>query len=245
MTGMWHGIGYEGQPMEERDIFEGEVINQYLSEDLSAGLIHGLCVSELAGKLARELKLPDDEVRDITLAGMVHDIGKLKISNYIYGRQEDTLRIEESRYIREHAMLGAKILEEQGFPEHICKMVLYHHENFDGSGYPFNLRGEDIPYGARILRVCDVFAALISDRPYRKAFDIETAGMLLIDEVKNFDMRIFLAFQGVIHTESVLQDMERLQSHPEMVIPGYLSSENVSRIETAIDRSETEKQEEE
>ena len=63
-----------------------------------------------------------------------------------------------------------------------------------------HLSGEDIPISARILRVCDVFAALTSDRPYRDAFDEETAIELMIDEVKNFDMKIFLTFLSVIHS---------------------------------------------
>lgn len=195
----------------EQDIFSGETINEYLSEDLSAGLLHAMCVSDLAAKLARELGLTEDQIQEIALAGMVHDIGKLKISRYIYGRQEDTMRIEETQYIRRHAQLGEQILRKQGFSDNICNMVLYHHENYDGSGYPFNLRGEEIPLGARILRVCDVFAALIADRPYRKAFDINTAIRLLIDEVKNFDMRVFLAFQSVVHTQSTLEELEEIE----------------------------------
>ncbi len=195
----------------EQDIFSGETINEYLSEDLSAGLLHAMCVSDLAAKLARELGLTEDQIQEIALAGMVHDIGKLKICRYIYGRQEDTMRIEETQYIRRHAQLGEQILRKQGFSDNICNMVLYHHENYDGSGYPFNLRGEEIPLGARILRVCDVFAALIADRPYRKAFDINTAIRLLIDEVKNFDMRVFLAFQSVVHTQSTLEELEEIE----------------------------------
>lgn len=206
------------------DIFTGDMVNEYLSEDFSAGLVHGMCVSELAAKLARELGLKEEQVQAIALAGMLHDIGKLKISSYIYGRMEDTLQIEETRYIRRHAQLGEQILREQGFSEEICDMVLYHHENFDGSGYPFNLRGEAIPLGARILRVCDVFAALISDRPYRKAFDINTAILLLIDEVKNFDMKVFLAFQSVIHSENTLEEIEEIEQkpvHPEQILSAY------------------------
>lgn len=195
----------------EQDVFSGETINEYLSEDLSAGLLHAMCVSDLAAKLARELGLTEDQIQEIALAGMVHDIGKLKISRYIYGRQEDTMRIEETQYIRRHAQLGEQILRKQGFSDNICNMVLYHHENYDGSGYPFNLRGEEIPLGARILRVCDVFAALIADRPYRKAFDINTAIRLQIDEVKNFDMRVFLAFQSVVHTQSTLEELEEIE----------------------------------
>ncbi|MCM1496632.1 MAG: HD domain-containing protein [Bacteroides sp.] len=196
----------------ERDIFSGDTVNRYLSEDFNSGLAHGMCVSDLAAKLARELGLRETEVQEIALAGMLHDIGKLKISRYIYGRKEDTMKIEEARYIRRHAQLGEQILRKQGMSEPICSMVLYHHENFDGSGYPFNLRGEEIPLGARILRVCDVFVALISDRPYRKAFDTDTAIQLLIDEVKNFDMRVFLAFQSVIHNERTLKDLEEIEA---------------------------------
>lgn len=194
-----------------RDIFTGETVNEYLSEDFSSGLTHAMCVSDLAGRLARELELPGEIVQEVALAGMLHDIGKLKISPYIYGRKEDTMQIEETRYIRRHAQLGEQFLRKEGFSDSVCNMVLYHHENFDGSGYPFNLRGEEIPLGARILRVCDVFAALISDRPYRKAFDTDTALRLLIDEVKNFDMRIFLAFQSVIHNENTLEEIEELE----------------------------------
>lgn len=201
-----------------RDVFSGDTINNYLSEDLNAGLMHAICVSDLAGKLARELGLSEEEVQEIALAGMLHDIGKLKISRYIYGRQEDTMQIEETRYIRRHAQLGEQILRQEGFSDNICNMVLYHHENYDGSGYPFNLQGEEIPLGARILRVCDVFAALISDRPYRKAFDINTAIRLLIDEVKNFDMRVFLAFQSVIHNQSTVEELEEIEGKSITVV---------------------------
>lgn len=201
-----------------RDVFSGDTINNYLSEDLNAGLMHAICVSDLAGKLARELGLSEEEVHEIALAGMLHDIGKLKISRYIYGRQEDTMQIEETRYIRRHAQLGEQILRQEGFSDNICNMVLYHHENYDGSGYPFNLQGEEIPLGARVLRVCDVFAALISDRPYRKAFDIDTAIRLLIDEVKNFDMRVFLAFQSVIHNQSTVEELEEIEGKSITVV---------------------------
>ena len=73
--------------------------------------------------------------------------------------------------------------------------------HFDGSGYPEHLAGETIPFGARILRVCDVFAALTTDRPYRKKFDKYTALEMMIDEVKNYDMLIFLTFQKIVHEE--------------------------------------------
>lgn len=186
-------------------------MNRYIEKDMQNEIRHGMCVSWLAGKVAREMKLDHNFCHDIEIAGLLHDIGKLRISNYIYGRNKDAMKIEEMGYLRMHATLGFAILKEQGYPEEICKMVLYHHENYDGSGYPFNLMREDIPLGARILRVCDVFAALSSDRPYRKAFSFEKATELMIDEVKEFDMKVFLAFQNVIHSDTIKDEIRAIK----------------------------------
>lgn len=193
--------------MENADIFANT--DSYLVQDFMNEIHHGTQVSRLAGMLAKEIKLDNDTCHEVEIAGMLHDIGKLRISNYIYGRDEGAMQIEEMRYLRMHAQLGYEIAKTQGYSKGICEMILYHHENYDGSGYPFNLRGEEIPIGARVLRVCDVFVALISDRPYRKAFDIEKATELLIDEVRHFDMKLFLAFQSIIHTEKLLEEIKQ------------------------------------
>ena len=103
--------------------------------------------------------------------------------------------------MRMHTTLGYEELKDQGYSEFVLESILYHHENYDGTGYPDNLIGDQIPIGARILRVCDVFAALTSDRPYRTAFDVATVMELMIDEIKNFDMEVFLAFQRIIHNK--------------------------------------------
>ena len=81
-------------------------------------------------------------------------------------------------------------------------------EKITVNGYPSNLAGEEIPLGARILRVCDTFAALISDRPYRKAFSMEEAVALMIDEIKDFDVGVFLAFQRVVHGPHIEEIIE-------------------------------------
>ncbi len=176
-----------------------ESIRNILKQDVPEAIEHGIFVSKIAGLIAKELQLPDEEIYEIKLAGIVHDIGKIRLAGYLYGRENDTLLIEEMKYVRMHSKLSYEILKEKEFSEYILQSVLHHHENFDGSGYPDNLVSEEIPYGARILRVTDVFVALVSDRPYRKAFDIKTALELMIDEVKNFDMKIFLAFQRVVN----------------------------------------------
>lgn len=166
-------------------------------------ILHGICVSNLAYHIGKELGYDEKFCNMLALAGAVHDIGKVKIYAYIYGEEEDALTVEKLRYIRMHSELGYDILKSEGFEEDVLETVLYHHENYDGSGYPENIAGDNIPLSARILRVCDVFAALISDRTYRKAFDVDTAIELMIDEVKNFDMKIFLAFLRVIHTVDI------------------------------------------
>lgn len=180
---------------------EVDEISSYLTEDLKTEIAHGIEVSRLAGKLAKELKLDSAMCHDIEVAGMLHDIGKLRASTYLYGGDDDTLNVEKMRYVRMHAGLGYEVVKEEGYSDRICEMILHHHENYDGTGYPNNLVGEAIPLGARILRVCDVFVALTSDRPYRKAFDSQVAVELLIEEVQHFDMKIFLTFQSIIHEE--------------------------------------------
>lgn len=190
--------------MKEGNVDRKEWICAVLSEEnicesVREPVMHGICVSNLAYMLAVELGMEESGCYELSVAGMLHDIGKMRLISCVYREEEETLTVEQMRYIRMHPKLGFDILNDRGFSDFILESILYHHENYDGSGYPENLSGENIPIGARILRVCDVFAALISDRSYRRAFDRETAVELMIDEVKNFDMEIFLAFMRIIH----------------------------------------------
>ncbi|MCD7817478.1 MAG: HD domain-containing protein [Lachnospiraceae bacterium] len=162
-------------------------------------LTHACTVSNLAYRVGQEMSLSEEDCHDLAVAGFMHDIGKLELAQYVRGREEETLIIQEMRYVRVHSMLGALILQEKGYSQKIVDMVKFHHENCDGSGYPLNLTRDEIPLGARILRVCDVFAALTSDRPYRRAFDVDTSVELMIEEVKNYDIQVFLAFMRVVH----------------------------------------------
>ena len=172
--------------MEKLSSEQSETSDRVLEFDLSAELRHGIAVSNLAYALSKELGLPHEQCYDLAIAGMLHDIGKLKLRSYINGQEQDPLVIEE--------------LKDQGYSDFVLESILYHHENYDGSGYPSNLAGKEIPIGARILRVCDVFCALSQERSYRKAFDKHTVMELMIDEIKNFDLEVFLAFQRVVHT---------------------------------------------
>lgn len=179
--------------------------NKYIWNDFKDGISHGVLVSNLAYYLGKAMKLSEEECYDLALAGLLHDIGKLELSKYLYGRNNKGLSIEEMKYMRMHSKLSYDLLLDYNYSDNLMETVLRHHECYDGSGYPDNLKGEQIPLGARILRVIDEFAALISDRPYRKAFDIETAVDIMIEEVKNMDMGVFITFQRMIHDPKTIQ----------------------------------------
>lgn len=177
----------------------------YVVNDFKSGIKHGVLVANLTYALAKEYGMSEAEAYELRVAAMVHDIGKLKLSEYLYGRTNEGLPEEEKKYMSMHSKISYDVLKKYDYSDNIMKVVLSHHECYDGSGYPDGLVGEDIPIGARILKVTDEFAALISDRPYRKAFDIDTAVSIMIDEVKNLDMKVFILFQRLIHEESTLE----------------------------------------
>jgi len=177
----------------------------YVVNDFKSGIKHGVLVANLTYALAKEYGMSEAEAYELKVAAMVHDIGKLKLSEYLYGRTNDSLPEEEKKYMSMHSKISYDVLKKYDYSDNIMEVVLSHHECYDGSGYPNGLVGENIPIGARILKVTDEFAALISDRPYRKAFDIDTAVSIMIDEVKNLDMKAFILFQRLIHEESTLE----------------------------------------
>lgn len=177
----------------------------YVVNDFKSGIKHGVLVANLTYALAKEYGMSEAEAYELKVAAMVHDIGKLKLSEYLYGRTNESLPEEEKKYMSMHSKISYDVLKKYDYSDNIMEVVLSHHECYDGSGYPNGLVGEDIPIGTRILKVTDEFAALISDRPYRKAFDIDTAVSIMIDEVKNLDMKVFILFQRLIHEESTLE----------------------------------------
>ncbi len=187
---------------------ENEDLLGYIINDFKSGLIHGVLVANLSYELAKRLGVDESYANDIKQAGLIHDIGKLKLSQYLYGRDSRSLSIEEMKYMRMHSKISYDVLKKYGYPDSVMEIVLRHHECYDGSGYPDNMSGENIPLGARILKVADEFAALIADRPYRKAFDIDTAVDIMIEEIKNMDMLVFIEFQRMIHEESTLKLIE-------------------------------------
>ena len=184
------------------------------AEDVEDAINHGYIVSFLSGRLAKTLGHDAPYCDMISDAGLLHDIGKLQLGGLMYGRKKELLRIEEMKYVRQFPELSYKFLcEQQVGSEELRRIVLHQRENYDGSGYPDKLAGEAIPLGSRIIRICDVYVALISDRPYRKAFDSSTAMELMIEEVKNFDMKAFLAFMRLAHED----DFDQIHEYVDRV----------------------------
>lgn len=194
-----------------KKIMADDAIPSHLKMVLHDEMYHGIEVSNLAVMLAEEMGESPAFCKDLSVAGVLHDIGKLKLTDYIFS-EEDTLVIEHMKYVRQHSLYSYKILKDARYPDNISDAVFYHHENYDGSGYPDNLKGEEIPWMARILRTCDVFAALTSDRSYRKAFDTKQAVEIMIEEVSNYDMQVFLTFQRILHNGK-FKGIQELRSH--------------------------------
>ncbi|MBC7334057.1 MAG: HD-GYP domain-containing protein [Actinobacteria bacterium] len=130
---------------------------------------HSQNVSNIAGLIAYKCGLGSDKVEEVMIAGLLHDIGKIGIPDSILAKGE-TLSKEEYDLVKKHPVISFKIIGEIGQFKSILPIILYHHERWDGKGYPQGLRGEEIPLGARILAIADAYDAITTDRPYRKAF---------------------------------------------------------------------------
>lgn len=140
---------------------------------------HSSSVSRYAEALARAINLPAQEVERIKLGALLHDIGKIGIPEHIL-RKPTVLSDEEWEIMKQHPSIGAdKVLKPNKALHDLIPIVKYHHEHLDGSGYPFGLKGEEIPQSARIVAIADAFHALISDRPYRKGLTVNKACEIL------------------------------------------------------------------
>ena len=161
---------------ETRDLFFGTVSALSQAIDAKDGFTRGHAdrVSRIAGAIAREMGIGEAEIERIELAGLLHDIGKIGVEDRILMKPM-RLDADEQELMRRHPIYGASILEPSASLRPLVRMVLHHHENFDGSGYPEGLRGDAIPLGSRIIIVADAYEAMTSDRIYRKAIGHERA----------------------------------------------------------------------
>jgi diguanylate cyclase (GGDEF)-like protein/PAS domain S-box-containing protein len=152
-----------------------------------------------ATELAKALRLSPEEIEHIRQAAVLHDLGKVGISEEIL-HKKSKLTPKEYKEIKKHPQLAVDIIRSIHFLRPIIPLVLYHHERWDGKGYPGGLKGEEIPMGARIVAIADVFQALSSDRPYRKAYSSTEALRIIKEEAgRQFDPQIVQSFLRVMH----------------------------------------------
>ena len=155
---------------------------------------HSLREAMYAATLAEELRLPEQQVEDIRRGALLHDIGKIFVSERIL-RKADELSDEEFESVKKHSALGAAVVSKVKPLEDVAMIVRHHHERWDGSGYPDALADERIPLGARVVAVVDAFGAMTEDRPYRKMLTLEEAlGELERHAGGQFDPEIVAVF---------------------------------------------------
>lgn len=164
--------GYMRLRRQAQEAFE-KMTQSLMERDHYTGA-HSEDVAALACRVARFLGLPEDEVDQIGAAARVHDLGKIAIPDEILFK-EDRLTDAEWEVIKQHPVRSAELLKGIEVYDGAIEIIEHHHEHWDGSGYPKGLKGEQIPLGARILALADIYNALITDRPYRKAYSKEEA----------------------------------------------------------------------
>lgn len=176
-------------------------------------------MAHVAGLIAEQLGMFEDEVRMIEMSAPLHDIGKIAIPDAVL-MKAGPLTDEETSVMRRHPRIGHELLSgsQNRFIQAGAVIALRHHERYDGSGYPDGLVGEEIPLEARIVAVADVFDALLSPRPYKKAWDMDAAmGYLYAQRGRLFDPRCVDALiRGRSRLEEICQRYSASSTRPGM-----------------------------
>jgi putative nucleotidyltransferase with HDIG domain len=180
---------------------------------------HSRRVAMYAQRLARHIGWSRREAYDLALASLVHDLGKTWIANEILNKSE-ALSDDERRTMERHPVIGARILIGCDVHPFYVETVLYHHETWDGRGYPSGLHSEEIPLSARILSVADVYDALTSQRSYKVAITDDAAReRLLKGAATSFDPTIVQAFLHLLDTLPRFRLPQRVCAFPQITYP--------------------------
>jgi HD-GYP domain-containing protein (c-di-GMP phosphodiesterase class II) len=140
---------------------------------------HAYRVAAYSKRLAIRADLSVQDVTQVTLGGMLHDLGKLALSDQIFSGQKAPLSGKMLWEVRNHPLIGAALLRKVTCGKAISDAVLFHHERMDGLGYPFGIKGDEIPLSAKIVSIADCFDAITTDRPYQRRKSCEAAFSLL------------------------------------------------------------------
>jgi putative two-component system response regulator len=170
---------------DELDNAETVLFSLALSIEAKDPYTEGHCdrLSKYSVALGEKLGLPQELRVALRRGGLVHDIGKLSVPEHIL-LKPGPLTPEERKIMEQHTVIGERICAPLRSFRHVLPIIRHHHEKQDGSGYPDGLKGEHVPLTARILQVTDIYDALVTDRPYRKALSPDKAFAIMREEVK-------------------------------------------------------------
>lgn len=176
---------------------------------------HSDRVSEYAVLIGKKLGLSDEDINTLRVGGLFHDIGKIGVPDSILSK-DSKLTDDEYSKIKKHPIIGADILSNDTIFSNVLPVVKYHHERYDGNGYPENLKGEDIPYLARITAIADSFDAMTSKRTYRDSLPLD----VVKSEIKRckgsqFDPNYADAFLDILNNEYSKIEEIRAKYNPE------------------------------
>jgi putative two-component system response regulator len=197
-----HSLLRSKQFTDELDNAETVLFSLALSIEAKDPYTEGHCdrLSKYSVALGEKLGLPQDLRVALRRGGLVHDIGKLSVPEHIL-LKPGPLTPEERKIMEQHTVIGERICAPLRSFRHVLPIIRHHHEKQDGSGYPDGLKGEQVPLTARILQVTDIYDALTTDRPYRKALLPEKAFAIMREEVKRgwWDSSVLNEFEAVVH----------------------------------------------
>jgi len=178
-------------------------ISKFVDKRVSKSGEHCEKVAKWASTTARELKMHEDDIENVYWASILHDIGKIGISDRIL-RKKAALSEDDWVLIKMHPTIGSNIVNSIDSLPSLAPTISAHQEKYDGTGYPKGLKGKDIPLGARILGIADAYQAMVEDRYYREARSHEEA----VTELKKvrgtqFDPEVLDVFINVVNSEAV------------------------------------------
>ncbi len=189
------------QYTDELESAEGVLFSLAQSIEARDPYTSGHCerLAEVSSRLGQKLGLPEEEIKALRRAGIVHDIGKVVVPDAIL-LKPGPLSADEIETMRKHPVVGERICAPLRTFRLVLPIIRHHHERHDGSGYPDGLRGDEIPLTAAILQLADVYDALTTDRPYRKASSSEFALQIMDEEAARgwWDRNLFDDFRAMI-----------------------------------------------
>jgi putative two-component system response regulator len=187
---------------DELDNAEAVLFSLALTIEAKDPYTEGHCdrLSKYSVALGEKLGLSEDTRLALRRGGLIHDIGKLGVPEHIL-LKPGPLTPEERKIMEQHTVLGERICAPLRSFRHVLPIIRHHHEKQDGSGYPDGLNGAQVPLTVRILQITDIYDALTTDRPYRKALPLEKAFAIMREEVKRgwWDGSILDEFEAVVH----------------------------------------------